>query len=82
MSERICKTCSWWEPRSRRDAVKVLYVDAGSCHRRAPVAFQAPEWEVVDRSPRVHSDWPQTFSDDWCGEHCDRWTARAEGGEG
>ncbi len=54
MAQRRCDNCKFWHR---------LTDDFGDCHRNAPV--------VTSNKPkdsRLFAMWPETDSDDWCGE--------------
>jgi len=63
-----CETCRFWEPKDRAR----LALD-GECRRAPPTAFFGMKrWlkssDDHDSREFVESHFPQTYSDDWCGE--------------
>lgn len=52
----LCGGCKWWER---------LKVQQGICRRFLPNVIVMP-------AQTVRSDWPETLSDEWCGEFAPR----------
>jgi hypothetical protein len=59
-----CENCHYW--RHPRVALAWSEASVGKCRRHAPVT----ELTYELRQPQLH--WPQTYCDDWCGEHLRR----------
>lgn len=67
MSNR-CSKCSFWKspqvddlPASVQSRTGSEANDPGECRKNPPAVVPAGEWSSV-------SKWPETKSDDWCGE--------------
>jgi hypothetical protein len=56
---QTCKTCRWWD---------IFSADGkeGFCRAHPPTVV--PNQEVGDFKPVSFTEWPQTNSDDFCGE--------------
>lgn len=63
-----CETCRYWRflMHGREEPVDRAW-SVGFCHRYAPRP-------VVARNPDQETNWPETHSDEWCGE----WRAKDE----
>lgn len=57
MSEKTCETCRWWGRKKGQPITKPKM-----CRRYPPQRTGNP-WNGV------HTDYPITDIDDWCGEH-------------
>jgi hypothetical protein len=51
-----CGSCAYWDPLSINEG------DLGYCRRHAPLVGKM-------RNETFQTVWPETFDDDWCGEH-------------
>ena len=56
MTRPTCKTCRYWKHRLD---------DQGPCRRRAPI----PAIVDIGGLNIAGREWPETGSDEWCGEH-------------
>lgn len=60
-NDRHCSSCRWWVPH-------YVYGSVGECRRHAPRA--ALKGSVnAEEEDAWQALWPDTSSDDWCGEH-------------
>lgn len=64
MSEATCETCKWWGAAASRP----------SMYTHGPCRIVRPDAEVTKIVGWNFAKWPQTHSDDWCGEHKPRGT--------
>lgn len=63
-----CENCRFWNS---------VMSDVGECRRRPPVivdagvskALQDEDWTEVIESIWNYTEWPETFENNWCGEH-------------
>lgn len=53
-----CETCRFWGQR---------HPDRGDCQRHAPVASPRPRMDGLGVT--VDTVWPQTWSNQWCGDY-------------
>jgi hypothetical protein len=66
-----CETCRHWLPNGPLDGEEDN--PRGECRRGPPVTLtcllpEPSQWSAYD----YQGVWPETESDDWCGEYCPR----------
>lgn len=64
-----CATCKWWEQVSG-NVDKYPSSSMGECHRHAPIAVMIDVDD--DEDEHCAGMFPQTFGDDYCGDHAPR----------
>lgn len=68
--ENNCETCKWWDTEHFKNVEGMEYMagDIGLCRRNAPVVHKCVEASEETPLKDFITEWPSTWSDDWCGE--------------